>query len=373
MTEKLREYLDGLFAAVPDTKEVREAKDELYDGMVERYEDCLREGMDEQAAYDCVVDSIGDIRELIDELDTGSTQDKRTAGSQAGVDVADFVRGITDFAGGFISGLFGSEGNTEATPTELTLYNNVVLSLDDVSSINISYLTEKLEVQYTTDNQLIIHEYFNREDETLFAETTYENGSINVRNGRRSGFFGLRSKVELFLPASWEGSLSIITVSGSIKLPNQWKLSSLNLKTISGSIEVGSVAAGMIQLGSTSGSIKADMLNGALDLHSISGSIKVENAAGGGSFNTTSGGIRVNFTGLSSHVKASSISGGVRLGLPADASVELEAASGTGSIHTGFDDKLNFVRRNKAHGFVGTAPYQYVRISTTTGGIHVND
>lgn len=371
MQEKIRNYLEGLFASLPDTQEVRDAKEELYTGMVDRYNDCLAEGMDEQEAYDTVIDSMGDLHEFFDEL-KGEEKGKDQSfdyGKAAADAINDIVGKVANFTGGLVNGLFGSD--TPLGPVELV--NTVSLSLDNIQNVEVSYIAEELALLPAPGDQMIVKEYMNRNDEKLFASVNISGGSILVRNGTRQGFFGLRSCIEIYLPASFEGSLTLGTVSGSIRIPDEWKLASLIARTISGDVAVNTVSAATVRLSTTSGSIRAESLSGNLDLHAISGSIRVNAAQGGGSFKTTSGGVRVNFTELHSSVDASSVSGGVRLGLPADAAFEFEGRSVSGSIHTGFDDKLTYQRRNKANGFVGQAPYHHVRAVTTSGGVHVND
>ncbi len=68
MKDKLRNYIEEIFADAPDTSRVREAKEEMYSNICDKYDDLIREGKSEAAAYNISVSSIGDISELIDEL-----------------------------------------------------------------------------------------------------------------------------------------------------------------------------------------------------------------------------------------------------------------------------------------------------------------
>lgn len=394
MQEKMRAYLDELFAMLPATEEVASAKEELYAGMAERYSDCLLEGMDEQEAYDSVIDSVGDLHELFDELrrETSEAEKQQSAASDAppeaeqtaeaneergetykegynyGFNVHEFIDNITNFTSGLVSGLFG--GNYTA---DMALVNTRTIPLDGISNVEVSYISESVVLRRSSGNSLVVHEYMNRDDPALFANINLSGSSVSVRAGRRQGVFGLRSRIEILLPATFDGSLELGTVSGSVTSDEEWRMSSFTAKTVSGEVQMRSVTAGMIRLSSTSGTVWLERGAGTMDIHSISGSIRVPHAEGGGSFKTTSGTVRVQFEELSGHVEASSVSGGVRLGLPAGASFEFEGRSVSGNIHTGFDGCLTFQKRSKAHGFVGTAPYYHVRASSTSGGIHVND
>lgn len=375
MQEKMKNYLNALFSALPDTEEVRGVKEELYASMVDRYNDCLAEGMDEQEAYDTVIDGIGDLRELFDELKEEKKEDNASyqQGRSAADSVADFVNQVVDFTGGFVSGLFNRESENGAPLGGVQLVNTCELSLEGIRSIEISYMAESIQLFHAEGTQLMIKEYMNREEPALFANVNISGGSILVRNGRRQGYFGLRSRVEVFLPASWQGSLALATVSGSIKSPDVWEMAAFSARTISGEVEMNAIKAATVRLSSTSGKVKAEKADGNLEMRSISGAIRLGEGAGGGVFKTTSGSVRINFNQLRGNIEASSVSGGVRIGVPQDASFEFEGHSVSGGIHTGFDDRLVFQRRKKAHGFVGGAPFYHIKASSTSGSIHVND
>ncbi len=68
MKAKLREYIDQIFADAPDNSRTRELKEEMYSNICDKYDDFIREGKSEAAAYNISISSIGDISELIEEL-----------------------------------------------------------------------------------------------------------------------------------------------------------------------------------------------------------------------------------------------------------------------------------------------------------------
>lgn len=63
--EKIREHLDGLFEDVPKSRASWELQEELLANSMERYEDLVKGGMDEEAALNQVMGSIGNVDELI--------------------------------------------------------------------------------------------------------------------------------------------------------------------------------------------------------------------------------------------------------------------------------------------------------------------
>lgn len=438
MTEKIKAYLDELFSTLPQEEGVKEAKEELYAGMVERYNDYLREGMDEQEAYDAVIDSVGDIKELFDELPTGGpaaaggpaageappqgeagqnagesqqggqsyggqwyggfwedgqwhsghwgrpedsdnyqnpySEEGRQSGPESwGEDLSnginDIVNGISDFASGLMGGLFTMK-DQEGT----ALHNSQTIPLEGISTIEVGYVAESIEVGVSPDENLVINEYFRKgATPPMFARIQVGNGRVQVKNGNRLNFFYAGGRVEVLLPASWVGSLQLSTIGGSIKSDSVLTLSSLQAKTVSGHVGFLDVSAGVIRLVTTSGSVQVGHAAGNMEFSTVSGTVKVEAAEGNGNFKSTSGSVRVFFRQVDGPVTASTISGGVRLGLPETSSYELDARSISGSIHTAFDGALHFEKRSRAYGFIGEAPHYSVRINTTSGGIHIND
>lgn len=71
MKNKLKEYIDSIFADAPDCQRVRELKEEMLGNISEKYDDLIREGKSEAEAYNASVASIGDVSELIDSIKGG--------------------------------------------------------------------------------------------------------------------------------------------------------------------------------------------------------------------------------------------------------------------------------------------------------------
>ncbi len=78
--ETIKSYLNSLFAHLPDTKQVRDLKEDLMLNMEEKYYELKREGKSENEAIGVVISEFGNIDELIDEL--GITKTKSITGIQ---------------------------------------------------------------------------------------------------------------------------------------------------------------------------------------------------------------------------------------------------------------------------------------------------
>ena len=65
MNEKLRRYIDDLFANAPSTVRAVELKEELYQNLTDKYNDLIAEGKSEESAFNIAIASIGDVDSLI--------------------------------------------------------------------------------------------------------------------------------------------------------------------------------------------------------------------------------------------------------------------------------------------------------------------
>ena len=75
MEDKLRRYVDDLFAETAPTKKAVELKEEMIQNLQDRYNDLISEGKTQEAAYNIVVAGIGDIDSLLDELSAEAAYD----------------------------------------------------------------------------------------------------------------------------------------------------------------------------------------------------------------------------------------------------------------------------------------------------------
>ena len=69
MEDKLRRYVDGLFARTVPTQKAVELKEEMIQNLNDKYNDLLAEGKTPEAAYNVAVAGIGDVSGLLSELE----------------------------------------------------------------------------------------------------------------------------------------------------------------------------------------------------------------------------------------------------------------------------------------------------------------
>jgi hypothetical protein len=69
MEDKLRRYVDGLFARTAPTKKAVELKEEMLQNLQDKYDDLISEGKTPEAAYNIAIAGIGDVSGLLAELE----------------------------------------------------------------------------------------------------------------------------------------------------------------------------------------------------------------------------------------------------------------------------------------------------------------
>jgi MFS superfamily sulfate permease-like transporter len=69
MEDKLRRYIDGLFARIAPTKKAVELKEEMLQNLHDKYSDLVSEGKTPEAAYNIAIAGIGDVSGLLSELE----------------------------------------------------------------------------------------------------------------------------------------------------------------------------------------------------------------------------------------------------------------------------------------------------------------
>ena len=69
MNERITRHMDMLFESAPSTRKALELKEEMTQNANDKYQDLLADGYSEEAAYQNVIGSIGDVSELFEELE----------------------------------------------------------------------------------------------------------------------------------------------------------------------------------------------------------------------------------------------------------------------------------------------------------------
>ena len=111
MSDRLKDYVDNVFAPHEGTKSISELKADLLADLQERFRELRAEGKDEATAFELTIDSIGDIDETVQEISNLSRTLERqvvTRFDSSALEGSDFA-GVTAREGKFsTSALRGS-------------------------------------------------------------------------------------------------------------------------------------------------------------------------------------------------------------------------------------------------------------------------
>ena len=307
-------------------------------------------------------------------------------------------------------------------------------SVEDIDKLNVFYDISSNDVTiYESDSStVIVREFANFEvKDSELAEIKLSGSTLSVKGPKRVNNMVNVNRymyTEIWLPAGYEGEISVKTVSGEIvmdrelSLQQKLRLSSTSgdittknvaasqvvITSTSGEVRTGELAAEEIEISTTSGDIRLDKADGGLLAASTSGAVTVSDGSGERKVSTTSGDIRISgvdsrfsvsstsgetvLEGQSGFGTASTTSGDVRLSvaqltgdldintssgaatlqLSRDESLQFKAATVSGEISTFFDDALSFSKKgDRAEGSVGNDSKNKVTVTTTSGDIRV--
>lgn len=301
-----------------------------------------------------------------------------------------------------------------------------------VDKLVMDYSSDSVTVLTSPTDEIILEEYFSSWDESDLALTNISGDTLQIVQNRRfvSGFGFVISYVKIYLPRDWNGAVALQSKSGSVRFEDDVKLRSLAAESSSGSVRLaGAEVEGDVVLAATSGGVSADWitaggsvqttsssgsvrlgrvqaqdiyaksssgtvafesaaaqnveaqarsggvkfgeLRGHFRLTSSSGSVEVGGGAGWGEASTKSGTVRVSLEALEGSLNLSASSGGVRLWLPSDSSMDFSASTSSGTIKTPFDDALRFDSGGKkAAGEVSGGEHS-VTCETSSGSVKV--
>lgn len=256
----------------------------------------------------------------------------------------------------------------------IALVNTQRIPLGGAERISIDYISEAVTLRVVDGDDIMLREYFNSDDPDVMAEITVSGvtgEAIDIRHGARSVLFSfLRGYVEVDLPRAFFGALRIKTVSGRVDAEGRLALEDLKISSTSGRLRVDAARAGTAALHTVSGSIHAGNLEAMVDIQSTSGSIRVDTAAGAGSYRSVSGSLYAAYTALVGDLTLTSTSGSIRLGVADNLAFTVDATSVSGRVDMPIHGDVTG-GRNDLHGTVGKGGIAHIKAKTVSGRIEI--
>ncbi len=182
---------------------------------------------------------------------------------------------------------------------DLELVNEQTAPLDGIDQISIEYYADDVEFFTSASNQLVLKEYMSFTPEKDQLTRITQSGSRLKLEGRIDNdvnwFFHPNrfSRMEIYLPADYQGAIDASTSSGSISSSLVFTLTDLRLSASSGNLEMNEVTAAKIDLSTSSGNITIAKAEGNRQFAAASGNIEVYGGAGDTSAATSSGNIKI--------------------------------------------------------------------------------
>lgn len=286
--------------------------------------------------------------------------------------------------------LFALMGCSHSQNPEMA--NEIHFSLEKISDVTISYDEELITFYPAEGNELVIKEYMTKNKSSYYAHVEQNDDSIHISEGGKPFFKSdFSRRIEVYLPASYMGVLTVTTTNGDIDLANvELQLSKLRIDSTAGTVDIESAAASSIHLSTTSGTLNLSCLEadsirldttsgdvicnkliGNVEYTSTSGNVDIKSAVGSGSYKASnSGSLDVNYTQVNGNLYFFNKNDSITLTLPKDLSFEFEAATKNGFVSTTFQECLTIDGRT-AYGIVGSNPTVSVKTETNNGNIEV--
>lgn len=261
----------------------------------------------------------------------------------------------------------------------------------DVNVANVSF-----EISEETSVRVVYHGP-EREIEEPKVMTTFSDGRLYIYEERPERYTFTNAltesrKVIVYLPADFAGELICTVVSGSIRANRDFDVSSISLKSVSGSISFQNVLtsafisnsasggfsaqhleAESIEIKIVSGSINILDVTGQSEMSTTSGSINITNFSGAGSVSSSSGSIRVGLQDMTHDLSISTTSGSVNLTIyNPDLSAYCEFNTTSGSISAHFAQADSQLAGSRLSATMGDHPEHQLSIKVTSGSIRVS-
>lgn len=289
------------------------------------------------------------------------------------------LAGIICFAF-FFSGCSGEQGRAQTKE----------FTLAQVKSIKVDYDGESVTVKKSNTDKIVVVEYLNKKQKTYYAQIKLSGDVLTVTEGQRPIGNGVKSYIELYLPQSFQNSLSLHTTDGRISSDLALTLESVYANTTNGTISISNLSAKQIDLSGTGGEMRLqnivsqsckvnagnadtfmDSITGEIAYQSKGGNLTLNDTVGFGRFEANGdGNMEIAFASVSGDVSAYAKNGSLTLTLPAELEFALSATTKDGKIKTPFSESLSTIGETVG-GTIGKQADFKIGLETRNGDITV--
>lgn len=256
--------------------------------------------------------------------------------------------------------------------TDLKQVNIQKVSLKEITGITLKYQSDDI-VFYTSDeDELILKEFMNfTPDEDELTQITNSNGKLVLKGQKdRTNNWMLggnkSSRMEIYLPLNYHGSLNARTSSGCIDTEVILHVQDFAADSSSGDITMNEVYADNILATASSGCITFQKAEGLREFTSSSGDIEIHGGSGNTTASSSSGCITIENT--SGELSADSSSGDIKV-KKSNGKKDISSTSGQIEI----EDADGFIKASASSGDISVADFEGAGdFETTAGSIKID-
>jgi DUF4097 and DUF4098 domain-containing protein YvlB len=254
---------------------------------------------------------------------------------------------------------------------DLELVNEQTTTLDGIDQITIDYHADDVEFFTSDTDNLILKEYMSfTPDEDQLTLITQSGSKLKLKGRIRDDINWFihpnrGSRMEIYLPANYQGAIDASTSSGDIDSSLVLTLTKLRLSATSGNLTMNEVTAAQIDFSTSSGNITIAKAEGNREFSATSGSIEVYGGSGDTSAATSSGDITIeSSTGL---LEAEASSGSIVI---IDSNGEKELSTSSGDIE--IKDSVGYTKASASSGMIEAENLAGAgRFETTSGDLRL--
>lgn len=260
-----------------------------------------------------------------------------------------------------------------------TINDSETRSLESINKLNVKSSIADVNILKSDTDELkteLKGKYSSYANNTLKLNVTENNDSIIIETQNAPNNISSKDlSLNIYIPESYKGDISIANVAGDIKSERVLELNSLRMETVSGDIELNSVSAPTVTANTTSGDIEFNKLNtNTSSLKTVSGDIKTESYVGTLTVDSTSGSIDMKLAEIKGASTINSVSGDVELSVEVSNNLTLEGKTTSGSIEVSDEvNEPNIEKGNKLLKATFNSGENKLNITTASGSIKLDN
>jgi len=252
--------------------------------------------------------------------------------------------------------------------------------LDNTTALNIVCSTANVHITVTDEPQLLVvnqtagiyHAKIDALQVTRGKNTLTVAQQAAAAGVQILGMGVVSQEIDIYLPASYHGDLSIQQTTGNVNISYDLSLRSLSLRLGNGSLKAQGITASGVTGQSARGSMSFSSLScSKISLSSTDGSLSAARLYGAGHLSTVNGNITLGLNSLSGDLSVQCGRAGIVASLAVDTFTAKLAASAAGKVNC--DLPLVYVSpsRRTASGSVGTAPAHTLSLVSANSDVTV--